>query len=283
MGNSDNTPNNDALSLASAAPLWSRIMTEISQGLPIAKFTDEKPKDIVTETVDAFSGLLPGPGTVKTVDELFIRGTAPTNRDNLHVATDIDAATGLLRQDGCTGPMQTKTFLDFSRAEPGFNSWQPYTQEWAQRAARGVGVRGGPKKTRTMYFYNLSFHPFGATWGGKFKPTEVCSALAPCPPAEASPTPQPSTVVPCITPAPTESHGGGPPTKEPGPTPTKGGKPTPTPRPTLPLPAQASIPPAATLPLVIPLVGALLSRRFRPARRPSRHHRPRRARPPEPS
>jgi membrane peptidoglycan carboxypeptidase len=283
MGNSDNTPNNDALSLASAAPLWSRIMTEISQGLPIAKFTDEKPKDIVTETVDAFSGLLPGPGTVKTVDELFIRGTAPTNRDNLHVATDIDAATGLLWQDGCTGPMQTKTFLDFSRAEPGFNSWQPYTQEWAQRAARGVGVRGGPKKTRTMYFYNLSFHPFGATWGGKFKPTEVCSALAPCPPAEASPTPQPSTVVPCITPAPTESHGGGPPTKEPGPTPTKGGKPTPTPRPTLPLPAQASIPPAATLPLVIPLVGALLSRRFRPARRPSRHHRPRRARPPEPS
>jgi penicillin-binding protein 1A len=285
MGNSDNTPNNDALSLASAAPLWSRIMTEISQGLPIAKFSDQKPKDLVTETVDAFSGLLPGPGTVKTVDELFIQGTQPTRKDNLHVSVQIDGATGLLWQDGCTGPQQTHTFLDFSQAEPGHDAWQPYTKEWAQRAARGVGVRGGPKKTRTMYFYNLSFHPFGATWGGRFKPTQVCSALVPCPPPDASPTPQPSIIVPCVTPEPTatpsESHGG-PPT----PGPTKGGKPTPTPKPPgagTQAPSQAAIPPGATLPLVIPLLGALVSRRFRPDRRPSRHHRPRRARPPEPS
>jgi membrane peptidoglycan carboxypeptidase len=294
MGNSDSSPNNDALSLASAAPLWSRIMTEISQGLPIAKFTSEKPDGLVTASVDAFSGLLPGPGTVKTVDELFIKGTVPTNKDNLHVVADIDAATGLLWQDGCTGPKESHTFLDFSKAEPGFDQWQPYTQEWAQRAARGVGVRGGPKKTRTMYFYNQSFHPFGATWGGRFKPTETCTALQPCPGVDATPTPEPSVIVPCITPeptaTPTESHGGGPPTKEPGPTPTKGGgKPTPTPKPTVSGtqpgagPTQASIPPAATLPLVVPLLGALLTRRFRPARPPSRHHRPRRARPHEPS
>jgi hypothetical protein len=225
---------------------------------------------------------------VSTVDELFIKGTQPTHKDNLHVPVDIDAATGLLWQDGCTGPKVTHTYLDFSQAEPGQSTWQPYTQEWAARAARGVGVRGGPKKTRTMYFYNLSFHPNGATWGGKFKPTGTCSALVPCPPADASPTPQPSTIVPCVTPQPTatpsESHGG-PPT--PGPTPSKGGgKPTPTPKVT-PKPtaaaAQAAIPPAATLPLVLPLLGMVATRRFRPARRPSRHHRPRRARPPEPS
>ncbi len=74
-------------------------------------------------------------------------------------------------------PWQTRRFLDFSQAEPGFPEWQRYTQGWAQRAARGAGVRGGPKNNRTMYFYNLSFHPYGATWGGRFKPTEVCSAL----------------------------------------------------------------------------------------------------------
>jgi hypothetical protein len=189
----------------------------------------------------------------------------------------------------------TKTYLDFSRAEPGFPEWQRYTQGWAARAARGAGVRGGPKNTRTMYFYNLSFHPFGATWGGRFKPTEVCSALQPCPPPGAEPTPEPSNIVPCVTPeptVPTESHGNGPPTQEPEPTPTKkpGPKATPTktPQPT----AQqtgatdvldAGIPPLAAFPLLIPLAGLALGRRFRPARPPSRRHRPRRAHPPGPS
>ena len=291
MGNSDNTPNTDALSLDSAAPLWSRIMTEISQNMPIAKFTDSRPGGLVTKEVDAFSGLLPGPGTVKTVDEIFIKGTEPTRRDDLHVATAIDGATGLLWQDGCTGPKETRTFLDFSQAEPGFPRWQRYTQEWAQRAARGVGVRGGPKNTRTMYFYNLSFHPFGATWGGRFKPTEVCSPLVPCPPPGGPPTPEPSIVVPCVTPepTPTESHGGGPPTQEPGPTPTK--KPpkpgtTPTSGPSgagAATTVEGAIPLGAMLPLLVPLVAVGIGRRFSPARPPSRRHRPRRARPPGPS
>jgi membrane peptidoglycan carboxypeptidase len=287
MGNSDSTPNNDALSLKSAAPLWSRIMTEISQDMPIAKFTDQKPDGLVTKEVDAFSGLLPGPGTVKTVNEIFIKDTQPTRRDNLHVEVQIDGATGLLWQDGCTGPMQTRRYLDFSQAEPGFPQWQRYTQEWAQRAARGVGVRGGPKGTRTMYFYNLSFHPFGATWGGRFKPTEVCAALVPCPPPNEPPTPEPSIVIPCFTPEPTETHG--PPTKEPGPTPTKGGpKPTRTPLVSVSPTAigqallEAGVPPAAAFPLLVPLIGLVLGRRFRPGRRLSRHHRPRPARPPGP-
>jgi membrane peptidoglycan carboxypeptidase len=283
MGNSDSTPNNDALSLASAAPLWSRIMTEISQDMPIAKFTAQKPKGLVDVEVDAFSGLLPGPGTVKTVTEMFIKGTEPTRRDDLHVSTQIDSATGLLWQDGCTGPMETKTFLDFSQAEPGFPQWQPYTQEWAARAARGVGVRGGPKRTRTMYFYNLSFHPFGATWGGKFKPTEVCQAIGPCPPFGGPPTPEPSIIIPCFTPepTPTPTKDNGPPTQEPGPTPTKSNpKPTKTPTVTTSPTVEGGIPPAATVPLLVPLVGLVLGRRFRPARPPSRHHRPRRAHPP---
>ncbi|HEY8237944.1 MAG TPA: transglycosylase domain-containing protein, partial [Candidatus Limnocylindrales bacterium] len=179
MGNSDGTPNTDSLSLESSAPLWSRILTEVSQKLPIAKFV--RPDGLVDVEVDAFSGLLPGNGTVKTVNEMFIEGTEPTRKDNLHVQTEIDAATGLLWQEGCTGPKQTRLFLDFSQAEERFPAWQPYTQEWADRAARGAGVRGGPKKTRTMYFYSLGFHPFGATWGGRFKPTEVCQPIVHCP------------------------------------------------------------------------------------------------------
>jgi len=276
MGNSDSTPNNDSLSLESSAPLWSRILTEISQGMPIAKF--QRPDGLVDVTVDAFSGMLPGPGTVSTVKEIFIKGTEPKQVDNLHVDVQIDAATGLLWQDGCTGPMITKTVLDFSQAEPRFPQWQPYTQEWAQRAAQGPGVRGGPKKTRTMYFYNLNFHPYGATWGGSFKPTEVCQPLVYCPPGNGFPTPEPTDAIPCI-PQPTQSHGNPndtpAPPGSPGPTATKPGNPKPTATIAIPAiesqPASAAAPatllPFVAFPMLAPFATFVIGRRFKPGRK----------------
>ncbi|HYK95279.1 MAG TPA: transglycosylase domain-containing protein [Candidatus Dormibacteraeota bacterium] len=274
MGNSDSSPNTDALSLQSSAPLWSRILTEVSQKMPIANFSP--PDGLVNVTVDAFSGMLPGPGTVSTVKEIFIKGTQPTRPDNLHVDVQIDQATGKLWANGCTGPMVTKTVLDFSQAETRFPQWQPYTQEWAQRAARGPGVRGGPKGTRTMYFYSLGFHPFGATWGGAFKPTEVCQPLVSCGPGGGPPTPQPSSIVPCITPPPTPSQSHGNPHNTPSPSAGKG-------KFTLPVPgpgAQATGAPAAPtgvlpialFPLLAPLFTMLIGRRFKPVR-PKRRRR----------
>ena len=278
MGNSDSTPNTDALSLASSAPVWSRILTEISQNTPIAKF--KRPDGLTDVTVDAFSGLLPGPGTVSTVKEMFIKGTEPKQRDNLHVDVQIDSATGKLWQDGCTGPMVTENALDFSQAEPRFPQWQPYTQEWAQRAAKGPGVKGGPKKTRTSYFYSGSFHPFGATWGGKFAPTELCQPLVFCEPGGGPPTPQPTDVPPCIPqPTPSSSHGNPHDTPPPTAPPSKG------PKPTLPLPsllstggtATAAVPatmlPFVAFPLLAPFATFLLGRRFKPATKPNRKRR----------
>jgi membrane peptidoglycan carboxypeptidase len=215
MGNSDSTPNNKTLSLASSAPLWSRILTEISQGLPIIDF--KQPDGIVSAKVDAFSGLLPGPYTVATVNELFIKGTVPNRQDDLHSLVDIDQATGLLWADGCTGPMVQQPFLDFSNAETAHPEWQPYTQGWALRAAKGPGVAGGPRNDRTSYFYNFSFHPFGATWGGKFAPTQTCTPVSQCNGGGPPGLPPPSS---CPTPGPSGS-----------PAPSKGGKPTPTPLP----------------------------------------------------
>ena len=230
MGNSDATPNTGSLSLDSSAPVWSRILTEASKGLPVATF--KQPSGIVSATVDAFSGLLPGPYTVATVKELFIDGTVPTRKDDLHVELDIDQATGKLWQDGCTGPMVKKGFLDFSRVEPRFPAWQQYTQEWAARAAKGPGVSGGPERTRTSYFYINSFAPFGRTWGGAFAPTEVCAPLPPpiCDPGTsfdpfATPDPFGSPApTPCIQPTPG-------PTQHPRPTPTPGPTGVPTPGP----------------------------------------------------
>ncbi len=237
MGNSNNEPNKGSLSLDSSAPLWSAILNDVSRGLPIAAFTP--PDGLVTAEVDAISGLLPGPFTATRVSEIFIEGTVPKRTDNLRVTLDIDDISGLLWQDGCAGPMVQRGFLDFSTAEANFPQWLPFTLEWASRAARGVGVAGGPERTRTTYFYNTRFAPFGKGWGGKFAPTELCQPLPPpeCrepgnndptfPPIVGSfdpgITPEPT---PCLTPEPTQEPPPG------GPTPTPdlpGPKPKPTP------------------------------------------------------
>lgn len=227
MGNSDSTPAGAVTSVGSSEALWNHIMTGATKGMPIADF--KKPKGIVSATVDAFSGQIPGPYTVKTVTENFIQGTQPTEKDTLHVETQIDSATGKLWQEGCDGPMVTQGFLDFSSMEPSFPGWQPFTQDWAQRAAKGPGTRGGPKRTATTYFFDGILVPFGRTWGGKFAPTDVCQPGGGqnCGPGGGGGQPGASPT-PCPSPTPTPT---------PGPTATKGGKPTPTPLPSVALPA----------------------------------------------
>jgi membrane peptidoglycan carboxypeptidase len=203
MGNSNNEPNKDTLSLKSSAPLWSRILTDISRGMPIVDW--KRPSGLVQASVDAITGMKPGPFTTRTVKEWFIKGTEPTQGDDLRRTVDIDAASGLLWQDGCVGPMKTVGALDFSQVDSDHPNWQRADNNWTKRAARGVGVAGGPKGTRTQYFYGDGFFPFGRTWGGIFAPSELCPLAPPpseppcgnpfglfCPPPSGEPTPQPT-------------------------------------------------------------------------------------------
>jgi hypothetical protein len=265
LGNSDAVPINPVTSVSSSAPLWNKIITEVTKGTPIAKF--QRPDGLVEKKVDTFSGMLPGAGTTKTVTELFIKGTEDTlRRDDMHVGKQIDQATKLLWEASCTGPMVNQEFLDFSRVEPRFPQWQRYTQGWAERAAKGSGVRGGPKRTPTSYFFDGFLVPFGRTWGGRFAPTEVCTAVVPCESGNGPPTPQPSNIVPCI-PQPTFGT--------PGPTPTKPGNGHTIPPTFLPAVPNATaagppaIAPVAFFPFLVPLVTFVIGRRFRPTR-PSR-------------
>ncbi|HEY3164617.1 MAG TPA: transglycosylase domain-containing protein [Candidatus Limnocylindrales bacterium] len=180
MGNSNNEPDTDTLSLSSSAPTWSRIITEVTKGMPIVDF--KRPGGLVETTVDAFSGMKPGPFTTKTVKELFIEGTQPTQPDDLRHSIEIDEDSGLLWQDGCVGPKKTVGALDFSHVEADHPNWQKAINGWARRAARGSGVGGGLKGSATQFFYGSGFFPFGRSWGGIFAPTETCP-LAP-PPSE---------------------------------------------------------------------------------------------------
>ena len=198
MGNSNNEPNNGSLSLDSSAPLWSAILSEVSKGIPIVDFP-APPGGIVEAEVDAHSGLLPGPFTSRTVTEWFIDGTVPTRTDDTKYAVDVDEASGLLWQEGCVGPVQTVGALDLSQVESAFPEWQKANAGWAARAAKGTGVTGGPKKTKTSIFYNSRFAPFGRGWGATFAPAETCEP-APTPPPE--PTPCDPTLQECPSPTP---------------------------------------------------------------------------------
>jgi membrane peptidoglycan carboxypeptidase len=221
MGNSDSTPNDGKLSLDTSAPLWSAILSEVSKGYPIDKFSRVKPKGLVTATVDAFTGMRASASSKRTVEELFIPGTEPEKTADIFRKADVDQASGLLWREGCVGPMVSKTFVDFSKVEAGFKSWQKADIGWQQRAARGPGVAGGPERTRTAYFYGGGFYPFGRSWGGAFVPTKKCpigppppsicvstDPLSPCPslpPESPAPTPQPGN----------GGAGGGKPTQKP--------------------------------------------------------------------
>ena len=207
MGNSDNTPNDGKLSLDTSAPLWSAILTEISEGMPIADFVP--PDGLETAEVDAFTGLKPGPFTTKTVEELFLPGTVPNQEETSRITLDIDEASGLLWQEGCAGPKVAHGFFDLANVEADHAGWQLANAEWGARAAEGSGVRGGPEDTRTSYFYNNSFAPFGKTWGAPFAPTELCPIVQVVCDPFATPDPLDPFATPCVPPPPPPGVGVG--------------------------------------------------------------------------
>ncbi len=205
MGNSNNAPNRGSLSLDSSAPLWSALLEDVSQKYGISKF--RAPAGLETATVDAFTGLKPGPFTKKTVKELFLPGTVPTQRETIRVSLTVDEASGLLWREGCVGPKVQRGFFDLREVEANHKNWQKANRGWAARAAQGEGRRGGPEGTRTAYFYDSSFHPFGKSWGAPFAPTKKCPLAPPPEPPVCDPLiPLPSA--PCI-PAPSNGNGNG--------------------------------------------------------------------------
>jgi membrane peptidoglycan carboxypeptidase len=232
LGNSNNHPTG-VLSLDASAPVWSRIMRDVSAGLPRATFDAAKPKGIVTAKVDAYSGMLPGPFTTRTINEVYLSGTAPTTVDDTKVAVQIDAASGLLWQDGCIGPVETKGFLDLTKVEPNFPAWKKSADNWIARARKGVNVRGGLKGTRTTYFARPGFNPFGKTWGAPFAPTKSCTPGPPPPCASVDPNApiDPSVIpTPCTPVTPQPSPEPTPPPASPKPSAKPLPKPSPSPK-----------------------------------------------------
>jgi membrane peptidoglycan carboxypeptidase len=148
MGNSDHSypsSSKPATSLTAAAPLWRAFVRDYTKGWKVAKFS--RPKDVVSATIDAWSGGRPGGWTRDTTKEWFIKGTQPGARK----AIDKD---GLLYRQACGGWR-----VDPVKAELGPAAWRADVQDWLRRARRGVGV-SGRYDSATAYFWKES------SWGG---------------------------------------------------------------------------------------------------------------------
>ena len=140
MGNSDNTPNDGKLSLDTSAPLWSAILTEVSKGEPIAQFKPPRgTRDRRRSTPSPASSR--ARSRRKTIKELFLPGTVPTQQETLR-RSRLDrrgvgpAVAGRLRRpeghQGLLQPVRGRGELP-GLAEGG--------RAWGARAARGPGRR----------------------------------------------------------------------------------------------------------------------------------------------
>jgi penicillin-binding protein 1A len=237
-GNSDHSPGHSVMSLELAAPIWHAFMQDATKGTAVADF--RQPDGVTWATVDANSGMLPGPYTTQTVREVFIDGTVPQQVDNTKVSVDVDTDTNTLWTWDCPGTKETKGYLDLSQVDANNPTWQKYDQLWIQRAEKGVGVKGGPNNAATMYFYQTGFWtPFGQTWGAPFPPTTSCTENTGTPPP-ATPTPS-ETPTPSPSPTPTERPTERP-TATPTPTPAATAAPTHTPHAATPTPTETAIP-----------------------------------------
>lgn len=91
-GNADNSEMDGVSGARGAAPIWNSVMASIHKGLPVRNFV--RPEGLTTLEVDAVSGLLPNPYSPKTVKEIFIPGTEPTQMDQIHQPIRIHKLTG---------------------------------------------------------------------------------------------------------------------------------------------------------------------------------------------
>jgi len=98
-GNSDNKPMKMSDGSISAAPIFHAVLAKGMEGLPVQGW--EEPPGLEHVGVCVPSGLLPTPDCPQSTTSLFLKGHAPTQRDNLYQAFDINRNTGK-RASACT-------------------------------------------------------------------------------------------------------------------------------------------------------------------------------------
>lgn len=203
VGNSDFSRIADVFAADGPTFIWHDYMAEVSDAakLPVRDFP--RPDGIVERQVDAVTGMLPGPYTSQTVNEVFSAGNVPDQEDDLHQRLRIETATGKIWQEGCgdsSSSAQGRIYLQLDGYEKDHPTWNRANERWIEK------WRGHERE-----LVRSPAPPLGYA----LAPTEKCTpGEVPTSTPSPSPTPIPS---PTPTPAATPE---GTPTPEPSPTPT---------------------------------------------------------------
>ena len=151
VGNNDNTPMHPRLAsgITGAAPIWSRAMKTFLPQRPKEDFV--RPEGIVTATVDKLSGKLPGEGTEETREEIFVKGTVPTEKDDMHQVLEICTVDGKLATDACrhAGKVEKKSFIVLKAQLP---EWQEFVDKWVEEVHKDDPKYHPPTEKSDVYF-----------------------------------------------------------------------------------------------------------------------------------
>ncbi len=109
VGNADNSPMQAISGITGAVPIWHDLMRyRFDRG---GEIVWPKSSALTTRTICTVSGLLATNDCPKKRSELFIAGQEPTETDDWYQYINIDAATGLLDNGHCRGPIVPTLFL----------------------------------------------------------------------------------------------------------------------------------------------------------------------------
>ena len=92
VGNADNAPMLDVSGVSGAGPIYNLFLRTVTRGGPQREFVE--PPGITRREVCRISGLLPGEYCLQRIEELFIRGTEPTESDSFYRSFVVDRRTG---------------------------------------------------------------------------------------------------------------------------------------------------------------------------------------------
>ncbi len=151
VGNNDNSPMHPQLSsgITGAAPIWNRAVLAFLPLMPKEDFS--RPEGIETATVDKLSGMLPGEGTQETRQEIFVKGTVPTQKDNMHQVLKVCTADGKLATDACehAGKVEEKSYIILKAQLP---EWQEFVDKWVQKVYPDNQQYHPPTEKSDIYF-----------------------------------------------------------------------------------------------------------------------------------
>ncbi len=174
-GNSDNslvsTPEAPVFSIDVSTYVWQGFINEASTAWPVTDFV-QPAEGLVQAAIDPWTGFLATAGG-PSVSEWFIADTQP-------------------RQSIPAGVCGEAILTHPNVYEGRFSAWLEADRDWLRRAERGPGTAGGPDRTRTSYFFNRRFQPYGASWG-PLSGGEGCGSPSPSPSCYLVPTPDPVT------------------------------------------------------------------------------------------